>query len=94
MAYVGPADGDPTDYQLSIFVQTSSGITVVGSGRSFYQPMMDSMGDFVFDDGNFFNEYIDLTTRGLDAPEPSSIALFSTGLLGLAGIARRRFLRP
>ncbi len=27
-------------------------------------------------------------------PEPSSIALLSTGILGIAGIARRRFSRP
>jgi hypothetical protein len=27
-------------------------------------------------------------------PEPSTLALFGTGILGLTGVARRKFLQP
>jgi hypothetical protein len=43
-----------------------------------------------------FDGHVILTITDLSAssvPEPSTLALFSTGILGLAGTARRRFLR-
>ena len=44
-----------------------------------------------------FNGHVTLTITDLSTtpsvPEPSTIALFGTGVLGLAGIARRKFLR-
>ena len=36
----------------------------------------------------------DLTPPPSSIPEPSSIALFGTGILGLVGAARRKFLHP
>jgi hypothetical protein len=38
-------------------------------------------------------EFIGYNTRPLATPEPGSLMLLSTGLLGLAGMARRKFLR-
>lgn len=38
-------------------------------------------------------EFIGYNTRALAAPEPGSLMLFSTGLLGVAGMLRRKFLR-
>jgi PEP-CTERM motif len=41
-------------------------------------------------DGNGHNTTVNLSTSDQSVPEPVSLALFGTGLLGLAGVVRRR----
>jgi hypothetical protein len=52
---------------------------------------INAEGDFVFEDESFEKVY--QVVRTATTPEPSSIALISSGLLGAAGFIRRRFTR-
>jgi hypothetical protein len=53
---------------------------------------LNSAGDFAFADGSREIIYfaLDLTTR--QTPEPTSLVLLSTGVLGVIGVARRKSL--
>jgi hypothetical protein len=53
---------------------------------------LNSAGDFAFADGTheILVFALDLTTR--PTPEPTSFVLLGTGVLGLIGVARRKFL--
>jgi hypothetical protein len=63
-------------------------ISHFGSGPIF----MNNRGDIVFDNQPF-SEWVEAVDLNTLAPEPGSIVLFATGLLGLAGTLRRRFVR-
>lgn len=67
---------------------TISGNTLIGfKGDNFNLPMM---GDNYVGQVSFGSSTITPSAPTSVTPEPSSIALLSTGLLGIAGIARKR----
>ncbi|HKR28415.1 MAG TPA: PEP-CTERM sorting domain-containing protein [Acidobacteriaceae bacterium] len=64
-------------------------------GGDVFDAILNASGDFVLTEGETANdasgeidEYVDLSTSPV--PEPSGIVLLGTGMLGLAGLTRRR----
>ncbi len=67
----------------------------VGGGGDVFDAILNASGDFVLIEGETANdasgeidEYVDLSTSPV--PEPSGIVLLGTGMLGFAGLTRRR----
>jgi hypothetical protein len=90
MLFVGPLTAD-----LESFTETSSGVfagTVLLSSAGFD----DTTANFVLtttEDKGGSSEYTAVTTIPSSVPEPSTLALFGTGILGLASVVRSKLLR-
>lgn len=63
----------------------TSYVLIINTNMTNYQPGVFSLQD---DETQNFNGFIPAAT-----PEPGSLALLGTGLLGVAGVARRKFFR-
>jgi PEP-CTERM motif len=76
------------NYELQSAV-TGTGDSVVAFGSAF----QTAVGDFVIDDAAQASTF-SATLPTAATPEPSSFVFLGTGILGLAGVARRKLLRP
>ncbi|RZU42480.1 PEP-CTERM sorting domain-containing protein [Edaphobacter modestus] len=73
----------------------STGIGPV-TGPSLFNSVDATLGEAVYgtNDGNFaLSSVSDSTFQASPVPEPSSLALFGTGALGILGVVRRKFGR-
>jgi hypothetical protein len=64
-----------------------------GLDGDFYNVPLNTPGTFKFGDGSDEIVITDLDPSASPVPEPSTFVFLGTGLLGLAGAARRKFIR-
>jgi hypothetical protein len=86
MYFVVAVQGDPSTEDGWYFSPTGNGTIYSNILGSATGPWTQSTTD------NHFSAF-EVNGTPAATPEPSTIALFGTGLLGLAGAARRKFLR-
>lgn len=88
----GDGTGNLYDYILSVYMPSAGVYAVCTSAVN----CNETSGEYVsyFEPPPYFVDLVDTATLTpvSDTPEPSSLALLATGILGVAVVSRRRFL--
>ena len=69
----------------------ATGLHVMGFGNAYAPGYDGTPAAFTFNSSKNGATSFQLTLDAAPVPEPASLALFGTGLLGIVGIARRKF---